>query len=167
MISLWEYWAILTWEVDIWWFDIWWFEAFCLPFSGTEGPPKGLRGSPMVLKGETSVPWKVKIKYSTMEWFHYGNTVHYSLERWTKEYMMIWGFYLLFSGNEGPPNGPIGSPIVLNGHTIVPWEVEIKFSTMGWFHYGNTELFLTWEVDKGIFDDLSHFFAIFRHWRAP
>ena len=40
--------------------DIWWFEAFCLQFSGTKGLPKGPRGSPMVLNGQTSVPWEVK-----------------------------------------------------------------------------------------------------------
>ena len=66
MISLWEYWAWLTWEVDK---GI--FEGFCLPFSGTKGPLKGPRGSAMVLSGQTSVSWEVEIKYSTMGWFHY------------------------------------------------------------------------------------------------
>ena len=118
--------------------DIWWFEAFCLPFSGTEGPPKGLRGIPTVLKGQSSVPWKVRIKYSIMGWYHYGSTERYLFEGCSKEYLMIWGIFLLFSGTEGPPKGPRGSPTVLNGHTFVPWKVEIKYSTMGWFHYGNT-----------------------------
>ena len=116
--------------------DIWWFEVFCLPFSGTKGPPKGPPGSQTVLNGQTSVPWEVEIKYSTMGWFHYGNTERYLLERWTKEYLLI---CLLFSGTEDPPKGPQGSPTVLNGQTSVPWEVEIKYSTMGWFHHGNTE----------------------------
>ena len=66
--------------------DIWWFEAVCLPFSGTEGPPKGSPGSPTALNGQTSVPWEVEIRYSTMEWFYYGHTERYSLERWTKEH---------------------------------------------------------------------------------
>ena len=29
-------------------------------------------------------------------------------------------FFLLFSGTEGPPKGPRGSPMILNGQTIVP-----------------------------------------------
>jgi hypothetical protein len=144
-----------------------WFEAFCLLFSITEGPPKGLRGSPTVLKGQTSVPWKVEIKYSTMGWFYYGNTEYYSLERWKKEYLMIWGIFLLFSGTEGPLKGPRGSPTVLNGHTFVPWKVEIKYSTMGWFHYGNTERYSLERWTKGYLMIWGVLFAVFSHWRAP
>ena len=129
--------------------NIWWFEAFFLLFLGNEGPPKDPLGSPMVLNGQTSVPWEVKMKYATMEWFHYGNTERYSFERWSKEYLMIWGIFLLFSGTEGPPKGPRGSPTVLNGQTSVPWEVEIKNSTMAWFHYGNTRCYLLERWSKG------------------
>ena len=104
--------------------DIWWFEAFCLPFSGTKGPPKGPRGSPTVLNGQTSLPWEVEIKYSTMGWFHYGNTERYPLERWTKDIWWFEAFCLPFSDTKGPPKGPRGSPMVLNGQTSVPWEVK-------------------------------------------
>ena len=53
-----------------------------------------------------------------------------SLENWTKEYLMNRGIFLLFSGNEGPPKGSLGSPMALNGQTSVPREVERKYSTM-------------------------------------
>ena len=143
--------------------NIWWFEAFCLPFSGTEGPPKGLRGSPTVLKGQTSVPWKVEIKYSTMGWFHYGNTERYSLERWTKEYLMIWGFLFAVLGNEGSPRVPNGSQWT----NLCALRSRDKI-----FYYGMISLWeywalLIWEVDKGIFDDLRYFFAVFRLWWGP
>ena len=62
-----------------------------------------------------------------------------SLERWTKEYLMNRGISLLRSDNEGPPKAPLGSPMVLNWQTSVAWKVETKYSTMGQFHYGNTE----------------------------
>ena len=86
--------------------DIKWFEAFFFCFQAMKGP---LMGPPMVLNGQTSMPWEVEIRYSTMEWFHYGNTERYSLERWTKEYLMIWGFFVLFSGYGGPLRVPNGS----------------------------------------------------------
>ena len=102
----------------------------------------------MVLSGLTIVLWEVEMKYFTMGWFHNGNTKHYSLERWTKGYLMIWGVFLLFSGNEGPPKGPLGSPMVLNGQTSVSWEVEIKYSTIYWFQNGNawTKEYLIWGI---------------------
>ena len=135
MISLWEYWALLTWEVDK---GI--FEGFCLPFSGTKGPPKGPRGSAMVLNGKTSVSWEVEIKYSTMGWFHYGITEQYSSDIWTKEFLMIWGIFLLFLGYEGPPKDPFGSPMTLNRQTSVPWEVEITYFTMVWNGIMNNQI---------------------------
>ena len=110
--------------------DIWWFEAFCLPFSGTEGPPKGPWGSPTVLNGQTSVPWEFKIRYFAMEWFHYRNTERYSLERWTKKHLMNRVFCCF--------KGSLGSSMVINGQTSVPGKVEMKYSTTGWFPYGNT-----------------------------
>jgi len=147
--------------------DIQWFEAFCLPFclpfSVTEGPPKGLWGSPTVLKGQTSVPWKVRIKYSTMGWYHYGNTERYLFKRCSKEYLMIWGIFCCFQALKGPR----GSPTVLNGHTFVPLEVEIKYSTMGWFHYGNTEHYSLERWTKGYLMIWGVLFAVFGHWRAP
>ena len=76
-------------------------------------------------------------------------------------------FVCRFQALKGPPKAPRESPTFLNGQGSVPWEVEIKYSTMGWFHYGNTELFLTWEVDKGIFDDLKHFFCSFQAMKSP
>ena len=36
------------------------------------------------------------------------------------------------------PQAPQGSQVVPNGHYSVLWEVEIKYSSMGWFHYGKT-----------------------------
>ena len=112
--------------------NILWFEAFFCCFQAMKGP----LGSRMVLNVQTSVPWEVEMKYFTMGWFHYGNTDRYWLERWTKGYLMIWGIFLaVFRQWRAPP----GSWMVLNGQTSVPWEVEIKYFTMGWFHYGNTE----------------------------
>ena len=143
--------------------DIWWFEAFCLLFSGTEGPPLGPQGSPMVLNGQSSVPWEVKIKYFTMGWFHYGITEQYSFERWTKEFLMISGIFLPFLGYEGPPKDPLGYPMVLNWQTSVPWEVEIKYFTMGWFHYVNTKRFSLERWTKGYLMIWGILFAVFRH----
>ena len=37
-----------------------------------------------------------------------------------------------FSGTKGPPEGPRGSPTVLNRKTSMPWEVEIKYRLTGW-----------------------------------
>ena len=144
--------------------NIWWLEAFCLPFSGTEGPPKSPWGSQMVLNGQTSVPWEVEIKYSTMGWFHYGNTERNSLERWMKGYLMIWGiFFCCFQAMKGP----IGSRMVLSGQTSVPWEVEIKYFTLGWFHYGNTERNSLERWIKGYLMIWGVLFVVFRPWRAP
>ena len=112
IISLWKYWALLILEVDKGIFgDL----RHFLLFSGYKGSHKGPLGSPTILNGQTIVPWEVGMKYSTMGWFHYGNTERYSLERWTKEYLMIWGIFLLFSGSKGPPKNPLGSPMVLHG----------------------------------------------------
>ena len=101
MISLWEYWALLIWEVDKGLLDD--LRRFVCHFQALKGPLT----SPTVLNGQTSVPWEVEIKYSTMEWFHYGNTKRYSLMRWTKAYMMIWGFfYCCFQAMEAPLMAP-------------------------------------------------------------
>ena len=124
---------------------------------------KGPRGSPMVLNGQISVLWEVKIKYSIMGWFHYGNIEHYSLERWTMEYLMIWGFFLLFSGNERP----LGSWMVLKGQTSGPCEVEIKYFTMGWFYYGNTERYSLERWRKGYFMIFEAFCFSFQALKGP
>ena len=44
-----------------------------------------------------------------------------------------------FQALRGPPKGPQGSPMVPNGQPSVPWKFEIKYFTMGWFHYGKTD----------------------------
>ena len=111
-------------------------DMFCC-FQAMKGP----LGFLMVLNGQTCEPWEFEIKCFSMGRFHYGNTERYSFERWTKEYLMIWGISLLFSGTDGPPKGPRGSPTLLNGQTSSPSEGEIKYSNMGWFHYGNNERF--------------------------
>ena len=161
MISLWEYWALLTWEVDKGIFDDLRLSFRC--FQAMKGP----LGSQMVLNGLTSVPWEVEINFFTMGWFHYGNIERYSLERWTKEYLMIWGIFFMFSGYEGPPKGPRGSLMVLNGQTSVPWEVTIKYFTIGWFHCGNTERYSLKRWIKGYLMIEGILFAVFRHWGAP
>ena len=108
--------------------DIWRFEAFCLPFSGTKGPPKSPQGSPMVLNGQTSVPWEVELKYSTMGWFHYVIAELYLTREVDKG---IFDDFRHSVSRFQALKGPQGSPTVLNGQTSVPWEVEIKYSTMG------------------------------------
>ena len=158
MISLWEYWALLTWEVDKGIFDDLRLSFCC--FQAMKGP----LGSQMVLNGLTSVHWEVKMKFFTMGWFHYGNTERYSLERWAKENLMIWG---IFSCCFQAMKGPIGSQMVLSGQTSVPWEVEIKYFTMGWFHYGNTERNSLERWIKGYLMIWGILFVFFRHWRAP
>ena len=155
MISLWEYWALLTWEVDKGISN----DFFC--FQAMKGP---LIGPPMVLNGQTSMPWEVEIRYSTMEWFHYGNTECFWLQRWTKEYLLIWGFF--FFAVFQAMKGPLGSRMVFNGQTSVPWEVEIKYFTMGWFHYWNTERYSLERWTKGYLRIGSVLFAVFRHRRA-
>ena len=161
IISLWKYWALLILEVDKGIFgDL----RHFLLFSGYKGSHKGPLGSPTILNGQTIVPWEVGMKYSTMGWFHYGNTERYSLERWTKEYLMIWGIcFCCFQAMKGP----LGSRMVLNGNTSVPWVVEIKYFTMGWFHYGNTKCYSLERWTKGYLMIWGILFAVFRHWRAP
>ena len=160
MISLWECWALPHLRGGQ--TNIWWFEAFYLPFSGTKGPPKGPRGSPMVLNWQTSVAWKVETKYSTMGQFHYGNTERYYLRDGQRDIWWFEVFCLPFSGTKGPPKGPPGSQTVLNGQTSVPWEVEIKYSTMGWFLYGNTECYSFERWTKEYLMIWGIFFAVFR-----
>ena len=89
--------------------DIWWFEAFCLPFSGTEGPLRAPEG-PQWFSMDKLVCLEVEINYFTMGWFHYGNTKSCSLERWAKGYLWLEVFCLLFSGTEGPLKGPLTAP---------------------------------------------------------
>ena len=36
------------------------------------------------------------------------------------------------------PKHLLGSPMVPNGQSNVPWEVKIKYLTMAWFQYGKT-----------------------------
>ena len=116
----------------------------------------------MVLNGQTSVPWKVEIKYSTMGWFHYGNT-----ERYWQVDKGIFDDLRRFVCRFQALKGPLRSPTVLNGQTSGSWEVKMKYFTMGWFHYGITERLLTWEVNKGIFDNLRHFFCCFQAMKSP
>ena len=62
-------------------------------------------------------------------------------------------FYLDFSrhtslsfenywGTIGDPMGPLTVSCHSTLVDITSWEVEIKYSTMGWFYYGNTEHYL-------------------------
>ena len=39
----------------------------------------------------------------------------------------------------GAPKHRLGSPMAPNGQASMQWEVEIKYFTMGLFHYGKTE----------------------------
>ena len=136
------------------------------PFSGSEGPPEGPWGSPMVLNGQPSVPWEVEMKYSTMGLFHYGRTLRFTNKRWSKKYLMIWCIFWPFFGSEGTPKGPWGFPMVPNGQPSVPWKVEMNYSTMGLF-----KLWENWEFHKRKvikeMSDFLHILAVFRLWRVP
>ena len=137
MISLWENCMLLTRKVEkrisvdlrhvLAVFRLW-----GAPPRAPEGPQL------MVPNGQPSVPWEVE-NFFTMGWFHYGKTGIDLHERRTKAYPMIWGMFWPFPGSEGPPKGPQGSPMVPNGQPSVPWKFEIKYFTMGWFHYGKTD----------------------------
>ena len=101
MISLWKKCVLLKLKVDKWqrkmiW-DMFW------PFSSSEGPPKAPWRSPIVPDGQPSVSWNFKKRYFTMRRFHYGNTRWHLHGKWTKDYLMIWGMFWLFSGSEGSP----------------------------------------------------------------
>ena len=125
--------------------DIWWFE---------------------VLNEKTSVPWEVEIKYSTMEWFHYDNTVRYSLERWTKEYMMIWGFFCCFQAMKAP----LMAPRVPNGSQWTHYCVLRSRDQI--FYYGMISLWEYWAIShlRGGQRNIwwfEPFFALFRQWKAP
>ena len=113
--------------LERWTKDIWWFEAFCLPFSDTKGPLRAPEG-PQWFSMDKQVCHE-----KSNEIFYYGR-----ISLWEYWALLTWevdkGTFadlLLFSGTEDPPKGPHGSPTVLNGQTSVPWEVEIKYSTMG------------------------------------
>ena len=82
-----EYWMI---------WDMFW------PLSGFKIP----WGSPIVPNGQPSVPWEFEIKHFTMGWSHFGKTGCYLHRKWTKDYLMIWGMFWLFSGSEGSPRDP-------------------------------------------------------------
>ena len=133
--------------------DIWWGILFAIlsHWRAPEGP-QWFSMDKLLCK------WEVEIKYSTMRWFHCGNTEHYLRGRqsniWRFEtffsilqaasncnvlapfVLKLWSkidnfgvgdcIFLLFLGNEGPPKGPLGSPMVFSQQTSVPWEVEIK-----------------------------------------
>ena len=73
--------------------------------------PEGPWGSPMVPNGQPSVPWEVEMNYSTTGLFHYGRTGRFTNKRWSEKYLMIWCIFWPFSGSEGPPEGPWGSPM--------------------------------------------------------
>ena len=161
MVSLWENWALLVWKVDKNLLMVW---GMFWPFSGSEGSPEGPWGSPMVPNGQSSVPWEVEMNYSTMGLFHYGRTGCFTNKRESKIYLMIWCIFWPFSGSEGPPEGPWGSPMVLHGQPSVPWEVKMNYSTMGLFHYGRTGRFINKRWSKKY---LMHILAVFRLWRAP
>ena len=99
MISLWEYWALITWEVDKGIFDE--LMHFVCRFHALKGPLKVPWGSPMVINGQTIVPSEVEIKYSTMGWFYYGNSEHYL---WGRQ-RNIWrfeAFFCCFQAMKGP-----------------------------------------------------------------
>ena len=129
--------------------NIWWHEAFFYVFRLWRAP-YGLSRVPMVLNGQTSVPWEFEIRYSTMGWFHYGNTERYLLERWTKGYLMIWGnLFAVFRHWKAHLRAPEDPQWFSMGQTSVPWEFETKYSTMGWFHYGITEHYLLERWTKG------------------
>ena len=163
MISQWENRVSLIWKLDkVISDDLMHFLAVFRLW----GAPKDPWCSPMSSNGQPSVPWDVEIKYSTMVWFHYGNAELY-LTREVDKGIFNGGIFLLFSGNEGPPKGPLGSPMVLNGQISVPWKVEIKYSTKGWFHNGNTERYSLERWTRGYLMIWGVLFAIFSHWSAP
>ena len=85
----------------------------------------------MVPNGQPTVLWEFKIKYFTI------GKVDIACRK-DGQNLMTWGMFWLFSGSNGLPKGHWGSPKVPNGLPNVPWEAEIKYSIMGWFHYGTT-----------------------------
>ena len=57
---------------------------------------------------------------------------------WCRVYGLVWPF----SGSEGPPRASeLRVPRASNGRPIVPWEVEVKYFTTGWFHYRKTRCY--------------------------
>ena len=137
-----------------------------LLFSGNEGSPKGPLGSLMVLNRQTTVPWEVEIEYSTMGWFHLGNTERYLLERWSRNIWWFEAFFYVFRlwrALLGPPRVPNGSQWA-NQCSL---KIQIKYSTMGWFQHGNTERYSLERWTKGYLMIWGVLFPVFSHWRAP
>ena len=60
------------------------------------------------------------------------------------------------------PKQPPGPPMVPNEQPSVPWVVEIRCFTMGWFHFGKTKFYsLDWWTDE-----FRYVFAVFWLWGA-
>ena len=133
MTSLWEYWALLTWEVDKGIFD---WRHFVCRFQALKGP----RGSPMVLNGQSSVPWEVKIKYSTI-----GKLGVACFKGGKRSIWWFEAFFWLLPGTMGTPKGP---PKVSNGQSRVPSKVLIRYFTMGHCLKAIAPLFCPWSKFK-------------------
>ena len=110
--------------------NIWLFEAFFGRFQAWNGPQGHPHRPPLVPNGRPSVPWEVKMKYFAMGWFYYGKNGCYSHYKLSKEYLMIWGTFWLWGAPNPSPPTPRGSPLVHNGQSSVPWDVQKNYFTM-------------------------------------
>ena len=123
----------------------------------------------MVPNEQPSVPWEVKMNYSTMGWFHFGKTGRFTNKRWSKKYLMIWCIFWPFSGSEGPPKGPWGSPMVPNGKLSELWEV--RWIILLWDYFTMGDLGVSWMKgdQRNIWFDayFCHFQALKLPPRAP
>ena len=152
MITLWENWVLLVWRRDKKISEDW---RHCLSIFRLWWAPKQPPGPPMVPNGQPSVPWVVEIRCFTMGWFHFGKTKFYSLDWWTDEFRYVFAVFWLW----GASSRARGLPMIPDGLPSVPWEVELKYFTMGWLYYGKNCVLHTWKVDKGITDDLRQCFS--------
>ena len=106
------------------------------PFSGSGGPPSNPQGPQWFLMNNLVChdPWVVEIRCFTMGWFHFGKTKFYSLDWWTDEFRYVFAVFWLW----GASSRARGLPMIPDGLPSVPWEVELKYFTMGWLYYGKT-----------------------------
>ena len=127
-----------------------------MPFIRLQGAPKGPQRFQMIPNGWPSVPLSVEIKCFTIGRFHYGKTGCYSIGKVDNGISDVCRYVSAVLRLWVAPKDPWGSPMVLNGQPSGPWESQIKYFTMGWFHHGKNG----WKMDKEIYNDLRHILAV-------
>ena len=120
--------------------NIWWFDAYFGRFLALKGPPRAPEGSQWFPMDNLVCHEKSRWIILLWDYLNYGRTGSFTNERWSKK-CLIFCIFWPFSGSEGSPEGPWGSPMVPNGQSSVPWEVEMNYSTMGLFYFGRTGYF--------------------------